>query len=63
MERPATLPFQGLSGPTLAVHDNKLYIFCIRPSDRAVMWASMGTSGNWTTPPGSPPTPAGTPRA
>ncbi|MCM9077373.1 hypothetical protein OG304_38350 [Streptomyces sp. NBC_00160] len=47
---PTTLPFQGLSGPTLAVHDNKLYLFYIRTNDQAVMWASMDTSGNWTTP-------------
>lgn len=47
---PSTLPFQGLSGPTLAVHDNKLFLFYIRSSDRAVMWASMDTSGNWSTP-------------
>ncbi|MER6392767.1 hypothetical protein ABT236_30420 [Streptomyces sp. NPDC001523] len=45
---PSTLPFQGLSGPTLAVHDNRLHLFYIRSSDQAVMWASMDTNGNWT---------------
>ncbi|MEU5645749.1 hypothetical protein [Streptomyces milbemycinicus] len=47
---PGHVPFKTITTPALAVHDGKLYIAYLRPSDQAVMWAAMDSSGAWSTP-------------
>ncbi|MFE5534804.1 hypothetical protein ACFQ7O_03515 [Streptomyces sp. NPDC056485] len=44
------LTYKTITTPALAVHEGRLYICFLRPSDQAVMWASTDTAGNWTQP-------------
>ncbi|MFE2246062.1 hypothetical protein [Streptomyces lavendulae] len=46
----AHVPFKTITSPALAVHEGRLYACYLRPSDQAVMWASMNTNGTWTAP-------------
>lgn len=47
---PNTLPFRSITTPALSAYTDRLYALYLRPSDQAVMWASMDSNGNWTVP-------------
>ncbi|MFD7914401.1 hypothetical protein ACFV30_27405 [Streptomyces sp. NPDC059752] len=47
---PQPLPFRTITTPALSSYTDRLYACYLRPSDQAVMWASMDSNGNWTTP-------------
>ncbi|MFJ8627436.1 hypothetical protein ACIRD3_31975 [Kitasatospora sp. NPDC093550] len=44
------LTYKTITMPALAVHEGRLYICFLRPSDQGVMWASTDAAGNWTQP-------------